>query len=115
MARRRTTTKAPRTVNIRELVTLLRSKNAGPAYFGFDLIFKDEGSYQLGRKHITRELIARLYGVPPGQVADVIPYDPGLGIKVTIQRPAMSGAPEDTDVYGAQQHVPLLAMELPVE
>ena len=30
------------TVNILELVSLLRSKNAGPLYLGFDLMFKDQ-------------------------------------------------------------------------
>jgi uncharacterized protein DUF4387 len=97
-----------RTVNIRELVTLLRSKNAGPAYFGFDLMFRDERGYEAAKRYITRDVIARLYAVPAEQVADLVPYDPGMGIKITIRRPVMSGDPDDTDVYGAQQHVPLM-------
>jgi hypothetical protein len=104
-----------KTINIMELVTLLRGKNAGPMYLGFDIIFKDQKSYALGKKHITKKMIADLYHVPIEQVADLIPYDPGMGIKVTIRRPAVSGDPQDQDVYGAQQHVPLMGIELPAE
>jgi hypothetical protein len=31
---------------------------------------------------------------------------------VTIERPICSGAPGETDVYGAQQHAPLLTLEV---
>jgi hypothetical protein len=102
-----------KTVNILELVSILRSKNAGPLYLGFDLIFKDEKGYTLGKKYITKQMIADLYHIPLDRVADLIPYDPGRGIKVTIVRSAISGDPEDMDVYGCQQHAPLLRMEIP--
>ncbi len=102
-------------INIRDLVSILRSKNAGPLYLGFDLIFKDERGYQLGKKHITKQMIAGLYDIPVERVADLIPYDPGRGIKITLVRSAISGDPEDMDVYGSQQHVPLLRMEIPTE
>jgi hypothetical protein len=102
-----------KTVNILDLVFILRSKNAGPLYLGFDLIFKDEKGYELGKKYITKQRIADLYHIPLDRVADLIPYDPGRGIKVTIVRSAISGDPEDMDVYGCQQHAPLLRMEIP--
>jgi hypothetical protein len=104
-----------KTVNITELVKILRSKNAGPLYFGMDLIFKDRQGYERGKKFITKKIIADLYGILGDQVLDLIPYGPGLGIKVTIVRPAISGDPEDTDIYGCQQHVPLMGLELPAE
>ena len=102
-----------KTVNILELVFILRSKNAGPLYLGFDLIFKDEKGYQLGKKYITKQMIADLYHISTDRVADLIPYDPGRGIKITIVRSAISGDPEDMDVYGCQQHALLLRMEIP--
>lgn len=105
--------KKKKTVNILELVSILRSKNAGPLYLGFDLIFKDEKGYKLGKKYITKQMIADLYHIPTDRVADLIPYDPGRGIKVTIIRSNISGDPEDMDVYGCQQHAPLLRMEIP--
>src|SRR5688572_9771662 len=95
-------------IAIREIVSILRSKNAGPMFLGFDIMFKDQRGYDLGKKQITRELISVLYGIPLQQGLEVIPYDPGRGIKVTIPRPFVSGEPEDADVYGCQQHVPML-------
>jgi len=111
----RTADKKQKTVNILELVSILRSKNAGPLYLGFDLMFKDQKGYELGKKYITKKMIAALYRLPVERVVDLIPYDPGRGIKVTISRSAISGDPEDTDVYGSQQHVPLMGIELPRE
>ena len=104
-----------KTVNILKLVKILRSKNAGPLYFGFDIIFKEKKYYEIGKQYITKRMIANLYQIPVEQVIDVIPYDPGMGIKVVIQRPAVSGDHDDTDTYGCQQHVPLWGIELPLK
>lgn len=71
--------------------------------------------YELGKKYITKEVIATLYGIQTDKVIDVIPYDPGMRIKVTICRPAISGDPGDMDIYVAQQHVPLMSIQLPGE
>ena len=103
------------TVNIMNLVSLLRSKNAGPVYFGFDIIFKDKKSYDLGKKYINKSMIAELYSIPLERVISIIPYDPGRGIKITILRQYVSGEPGDNDVFGAQQHVPLMSIEIPQE
>jgi hypothetical protein len=35
-------------------------------------------------------------------------------VKVVMPRRLVSGAPGDTDVYGAQQHAPLLSLEFDV-
>ena len=104
-----------KTVKILELVKVLRSKNAGIAYFGFDLIFNDEEEYELGKKYITKKMIAKLYNMPVEKVVGVIPYDPAIGIKVVIERPYLSGDHFDTDTYGCSQGVPLLSIELPLE
>ncbi len=63
----------------------------------------------------TRELFARLYGVQPENVIDVIEYEQANAIKATIVRPIVSGDPGDSDIYGAQQHAPLLGIEVPLE
>ncbi|MCB1854166.1 MAG: DUF4387 family protein, partial [Halieaceae bacterium] len=38
-------------------------------------------------------------------------FDPALAIKICLPREVSSGAPGDRDVYGAQQHAPLLLWE----
>ena len=41
-------------------------------------------------------------------------YPPAHAYKATIERKIASGAVGDTDVYGAQQHAPLLDVEIPI-
>ena len=42
----------------------------------------------------------------------VIPYPPANAIKIVIDRAVLAGTPGDRDVYGAQQHGPLLDVAL---
>jgi hypothetical protein len=55
--------------------------------------------------------IVVLYGLPADDVT-VIPYPVGRAIKIVLSRPIMAGDPGDRDVYGAQQHAPLLGIEI---
>jgi len=108
---------APPTVNLRSLATVIRSKNAGPFRLTLDILFRDAETYQRLKTSgaITPELIAGLYRLPADRVTDFVWFDPGRALKITLVRPVSSGAPGDTDVYGAQQHAPLLGLELPTE
>jgi hypothetical protein len=57
--------------------------------------------------------VAELYGLDPEDVK-IVYFDAANAIKVTIPRTGpTSGAPGDRDVYGAQQHGPLLALMIP--
>jgi Domain of unknown function (DUF4387) len=105
----------PRTLRVRDVAAVVRSKNAGPFRLTVDILFKDEATYRRVKasKTITPELIARLYGLRPDQITDFVEFDPGLAIKATFPRPVSSGAVGDTDVYGAQQHAPLLDIPIP--
>ena len=38
----------------------------------------------------------------------IIEFDPAYAVKITMRRPIGSGALGESDVYGAQQHVPLM-------
>ena len=40
-------------------------------------------------------------------------FDPALSFKATIARSISSGTAGDSDVFGAQQHAPLLDVEIP--
>jgi uncharacterized protein DUF4387 len=97
-----------------ELTKLIRSKNAGPFELTFDVIFKDRASYLKVRdaKLIGAEWFARTYRLTP-EVVSIINYDAANAIKITIPRPAISGDIHDTDVYGGQQHGPLVNIEVP--
>jgi len=106
-----------RVVRLRDLAAVVRSKNAGPFRLTVDILFKDHDTYRKVKasRVITPELIARLYRLQPGQITNFVEFDPGKAIKATFVRPVSSGAAEDTDVYGAQQHAPLLDVVIPLD
>lgn len=97
-----------------ELAKVVRSKNAGALYVTLDLMFADEDTYRrvCDSRVIKGSRIAALYCVSHNAVT-VIPYEQAWAIKITIARPVPSGDPGDGDVYGAQQHAPLLDIEIP--
>jgi hypothetical protein len=96
-----------------QTATVVRSKNAGPLTLSFDLMFPDRAAYDLaaGSDALKAARIAALYGVPEALVA-VIPYPVANAIKIALPRRVVAGSPGDRDVYGAQQHAPLLGLEL---
>jgi hypothetical protein len=96
-----------------DLARVLRSKNAGALYFTLDVMFEDRATYERVRDSgvLSPERIASLYRVSHNAVA-IIPYDVAYAIKITVPRPVPSGDPADSDVYGAQQHAPLLDLEI---
>lgn len=97
-----------------EVTKLIRSKNAGPFELTFDVIFKDRETYEKVRDAglINAEWFARTYRLVP-EVVSIINYDAASAIKITIPRPAISGDVTDTDVFGGQQHGPLVDLEVP--
>ena len=62
------------------------------------------------RHSITKEKIAALYKIDVSQVLSIIHFAPAHAVKITIVRPRASGDLGETDVYGAQQHAPLLEL-----
>ncbi len=99
--------------HLADVATVVRSKNTSPFTYSLDIIFSDEGVYRTfkSRRFIDRKLVASLYAIPEEKVLDIIYFDPAAAIKVSLLRNTSSGAPGDTDVYGAQQHAPLLDWE----
>ncbi|NSW87302.1 MAG: DUF4387 domain-containing protein [Syntrophobacteraceae bacterium] len=104
-----------KTVPLSELAVVIRSKNAGPYELTLDVLFKSEEVYRFLKSigFFTRELMAELYGLPIERIFHIIYFDPAAAVKCTLQRPVVSGSPGDTDIYGAQQHAPLLDLKVP--
>ena len=98
-----------------DLALVVRSKNAGPFRLTLDVLFADDAAYERARAGgvLDRETIARLYRVEPDAVTDLVWFDPGRALKATLVRPVGQGAVGESDVYGAQQHAPLLDLEVP--
>jgi hypothetical protein len=96
-----------------DLARVIRSKNAGPLHLTLDILFADAAGFAeaMASPALGREALAALYGVAPATV-EVIPYAAAHAIKVVLDRPIVAGSPGDRDVYGAQQHGPLLGVVL---
>lgn len=90
---------------------ILRSKNAGPLFITFDLIFPDRQQMEYVWTHLKKEQVARAYAVAEAQI-EIIAFEVVNAIKITFPRKHISGSLEDTDIYGCQQHVPLAEIEL---
>jgi hypothetical protein len=102
-------------MNIRELASVIRTKNAGPFIMTADIIFDDPQKYERVKQSgiVTKEQIARLYRVPLDDILSIHHFDEGRCIKINIRRPVSSGDIGDTDVMAMQQHAPLLLIEIP--
>ena len=100
-------------MQLQDLAQVVRSKNAGPRRITLDVIFRSDADYQRATQSeaLIAEKIAPLYGVAVDAVM-VINYPLGRAIKIVVARQIMSGDPGDRDVYGAQQHTPLLRLEI---
>jgi len=99
-----------------EIAQVLRSKNAGPLFLTFDLIFRDKKTYQavLDTNIITPKLISDLYDAHLNEVS-IFEYDIVNSIKVTIPRKCVSGSIYDMDIYGCGQHMALANVLIPWE
>jgi len=99
--------------NILEAAQVIRSKNSGPYELTLDILFKDREHFDLFRRHhiINPTLIGRLYGAAESDILGIVYFEPASAMKITLRRRLASGSPGDGDVYGAQQHAPLLGIE----
>jgi len=106
-----------RTVRLGELAEVVRSKNCSPYAVTLDVFFSTDAVYRRAKQRdiVNRALVQRVYGIGEDRILGIVYFDAVQAVKVTIARPVSSGAPSDTDVYGAQQHVPLLTAEVPWE
>jgi hypothetical protein len=100
-------------MQLQDLAQVIRSKNAGPLRLTLDVMFRSDADYQRAVQSpaLTAECIGQLYGVPVSSV-EIIPYPLGRAIKIVLPRRLTAGDPGDRDVYGAQQHTPLLEIEI---
>ena len=100
-------------MRLAEIAQVIRSKNAGPRRLTLDVMFATDTDYRRVAQSpaLTRDRIAALYRMPAQDVT-VIPYPVGRAIKIVLARRIMAGDPGDVDVYGAQQHAPLLEVEI---
>jgi uncharacterized protein DUF4387 len=100
---------------IKDLAKVCKSKNAGPFELTVDVVFDNAETFDRVKATgvLCSALFARLYNVPEQHVL-FTPYDAAFAFKATFPRLVPSGDFGDTDVYGCQQHAPLLDVDLPI-
>lgn len=105
-----------RLVKLGNLAAIVRSKNAGPYRITLDVLFEREDLYAAvsNSKAITAESVARAYGVGREKVSSFFEIPVARAFKITFFRPNVQCAVGESDVFGAQQHVPLMNMLIPV-
>ena len=98
-----------------ELAKVLRSKNSGPFQITLDVLFDSRDNYERVVRSgvINRENICRAYNLQDKDITEVVFFDSAMGLKVTFNRKISSGSAFDRDVYGAQQHAPLMEFIIP--
>lgn len=103
-------------MKLRDVASVIRSKNAGPFELTLDVLLKDDETFEMLRKAdvINARTIASLYKIPESDVVAIVCFPNARAIKATIVRPMASGALGERDVYGAQQHAPLMTFEFDI-
>jgi len=101
---------------LKDMARVIRSKNAKVNKMTYDIFFNSEEDYQLALRSnaFTREAMARTLGISVADVIGCYGADDCQAIKISTYRPPISGSPGERDVFGAQQHLPLLLMDIPV-
>jgi hypothetical protein len=100
-------------MKLKDIAQVIRSKNAGPYELTLDVLLKDQEMFDRIREAgiINKAVIAKLYRIPEEDVLSIVYFPNAKAIKATIVRPLPSGALGERDVYGAQQHAPLVNFE----
>ena len=110
-------TSAPRgSKPLKDMARVIRSKNAKVNKMTYDIFFNSQEDYQLALRSnaFTKEAVAQTLGVPLADVIGCYRADNCQAIKISTYRQLISGSPGERDVFGAQQHLPLLLMNIPV-
>lgn len=98
-----------------EIASVVRSKNAGPFFLTFDVMFPDKATYEKVKPMgiLNKKLMSDLYNIPLKDIR-FYEFSPAFAFKWTIRRPIYSGDVGDSDIYGAQQHAHLMNVEIPI-
>jgi hypothetical protein len=100
---------------LKNLAQVIRSKNSGPFEITFDVMFSDAATYERVERSgvLSRELVCRLYSVPADDIVALLFFRPALAFKFTLRRGWAQGSIGERDTFGAQQHAPLMTIDIP--
>ena len=96
-------------IALREIAAVIRSKNSGPYELTFDVMLKDDETFEKLRQSgtFTPELIAKLYRIPVSDVLSIVWFPNARAVKATIVRPLPSGDLGERDVVPVKPGIAL--------
>jgi hypothetical protein len=99
-------------VSIRDLASVVRSKNSGPFEITLDILFASRAAYDRAKAShaLTRNAIEELYQLRLDDIIVLMFFEPALAWKCTFKRPWPQGSIGERDTFGAQMHAPLLSI-----
>ncbi len=103
------TAATPHARRLADMAQVIRSKNAGPTQLTIDVFLNDAAMYALAAHSpaLSGAAVASRYGLAEQQVQRHLLANIHA-IKFVLPRRIVAGSPGDGDVYGAQQHGPML-------
>jgi len=80
-----------------------------------DILFDKAENYSRVKESgvISQESICAAYGLDKANLCGIYFFEAAMGIKITYNRAISSGTCGERDVYGAQQHAPLMELLIP--
>lgn len=101
---------------LREMVKVLRSKDAGINTITYDIFFKTPEDYAqaLASGVFHKKAVAALLGIAEEDMLGTYRADACYAIKIARFRAMISGTPGSPDVFGAQQQMRIETMLVPV-
>lgn len=105
-----------KTTPLSKIASVIRSKNAGPFLLTFDILFEEKENYDhvINSNSFNIKNLSTLLKITESQIKSIHTMPKGNAIKFTIIRPKAQGSFGESDMYGCQQHSPLLSMPIPV-
>lgn len=102
-------------VKLLDIASVIRSKDAGINRLTFDIIFNGQGEFDqaLRSNAFSRSSISRTLRLDEQRVVGTFAVHSCRAIKITIDRPLISGSINDRDIFGAQQQSEIERMTLP--
>lgn len=99
-----------------DMAHVIRSKNAGINKICYDIFFNTEQDYQAALRsgYFSAKQAAETLGIPLESIIGCYRCDTCMALKISAHREVLSGSPGDRDIFGAQQHTRLLAMQIPL-
>jgi len=96
-----------------DLAKLIRSKNCGPFMLTIDILFENEAFYQqaLRSGKLTKSYFSQVYHIAEEKI-EMYECDNCYALKVSFPRSTVSGGVLDNDLFGGQQHAPIVYLEI---